>query len=148
MQSVSHSIRETKNIAAKLARKIIARPNRKGAQVIALEGELGAGKTTFAQGFARALGIKQKVKSPTFLLIKSYPVKTKNYAFLYHIDCYRVSNYKELVPTGIRDILAEPANIVLVEWPERIRPILPKRITVVHIDHSSESSRKIKIKDN
>ncbi|MCI0420691.1 MAG: tRNA (adenosine(37)-N6)-threonylcarbamoyltransferase complex ATPase subunit type 1 TsaE [Acidobacteria bacterium] len=146
MKTVSKSPAETKSIAARLARQTVKKGAGTGARVIALEGELGAGKTTFVQGFVRALGIREKVKSPTFLLIKSYKLKAKNFSFLYHIDCYRVNNWKELAPLEIRHILASTENIVLVEWPERIKAILPKKKILVHLDHLGPKKRRIIIK--
>lgn len=143
----SNSPRETQKIAADLARKIIK--TKKGA-VVALEGELGAGKTTFIQGFAKALGVKSKIKSPTFVLMKKYPIpainyklKTKNY--LYHLDCYRVRDHKDLKITELREILGESHNIVLIEWAERAREILPKKHITVHIDHIDKNTRKLLI---
>ena len=154
----SHSPKQTQKIAADLARKIIK--TKKGA-IVALEGELGAGKTTFIQGFAKALGIKSKIKSPTFNIIKKYriPKNVKNRAFnisngyspvairyIYHIDCYRLKDHKEAIPLGTKDIFEEPDCFVLIEWPERIKKILPKKHITVHIDHVSENERKVTIK--
>ncbi|MEK7076119.1 MAG: tRNA (adenosine(37)-N6)-threonylcarbamoyltransferase complex ATPase subunit type 1 TsaE [Patescibacteria group bacterium] len=140
MEFVSKSIKETQKIAADLARKIVK--TKKGA-IIALEGELGAGKTVFVKGFAKALGIKSKVKSPTFVLMKKYVAHGAN---LYHLDCYRVGNYKDLKIPEFKDIIREPNSIVLIEWAERVREILPKKHITVHIDHISVNERKITIK--
>lgn len=137
----SHSPKETQKIAADLARKIMK--TKRGA-VIALEGELGAGKTTFIQGFARSLGIKEKIKSPTFVLMKKY--KILDGINLYHIDCYRVRDYKDLKIIELKEIFKASHNIILIEWAERVREILPKKHLTVHIDHISENVRKITIK--
>jgi len=133
----SKSKKETQKIAANLAAE-----TKSG--VISLEGELGAGKTVFAQAFAKALGVKSKVKSPTFNLIKRYKI-LKQSKYLYHIDCYRLKGYKEAIPLGIKDIFKEDDAIILIEWPERINEILPKNIIRVHIDHISHNKRKIQI---
>ena len=135
----SHSPKQTQKIAADLARKIIK--TKKGA-IVALEGELGAGKTTFIQGFAKALGIKSKIKSPTFVLMKKYVSHGTN---LYHLDCYRVDSPKDLKIPELKEILKSSYNIVLIEWAERVREILPKKHITIYIDHISESNRKIKI---
>ena len=140
----SNSPKETQKIASNLAVKT------KGA-IIALEGELGAGKTTFAQAFAKALGVKAKIKSPTFNIIKKYSVPTKTYnlkpkTYLYHIDCYRLKDQKEAILLGIKDIFKEPDCFVLIEWPERIKKILPEKLILVHIDHIAPRKRKITIK--
>ena len=112
--------------------------------LIALEGELGAGKTAFVQAFVRALGVKTKVKSPTFNIVKKYKIPNVP-QFVYHIDCYRLRDHRDAVPIGIKEILKEKENFVLIEWPERISKILPKKLTRVHIDHIDKNKRKIKI---
>lgn len=129
-------------IAANLAKNIITK-RRIHAAVIVLEGELGAGKTTFAQGFARALNVKNAIKSPTFLIMREYKITTRSK--LFHIDCFRVKNSNDLTPLGIEQIMSNPHNIVLIEWPERIRDIIPKNNIRVHFDHISEHERKITI---
>ena len=136
---------ETQKIAADLAQKIINSKPLRRARILALEGELGAGKTTFVQGFAKALKIKRKITSPTFVLIKNYTLPTTHYALLYHIDAFRLKDWHDLVSLGIRDVFADPRNIILIEWAERVRPILPQKRTGVHIDHLGKNTRKIAI---
>ncbi len=138
----SKSVKETQKIAADMAQKIIK--SGQGA-IIALEGELGAGKTTFIKGFAKALGVKDKVKSPTFVLMKKYHVRGTE---LYHLDCYRVGNEKDLKIPELKEILKEPHNIVVIEWAEHIRKILPKNHIKIHIDHVDKNKRKIIVTDN
>ena len=140
MKILSNSPKETQKIASDLAHKIIK--TKKGA-VIALEGELGAGKTTFIQGFAKALGIRSKIKSPTFVLMKKY--KVSNQANLYHLDCYRIGDYKELRIPELKEIFEMSHDIVLVEWAERIKKALPKKHIKIHIDHINKNQRKITI---
>lgn len=158
MEFISHSSQETQKIAADLAQKIIK--TKKGI-VIALEGELGAGKTVFVKGFARALGIKSKIKSPTFVLMKKYVVsksaksrrrleshlESQGVALtFYHLDCYRVGGHKDLKIPEIKEMFSEEGGIVLIEWAERISKILPKKHITVHIDHIDKNTRKINIK--
>ncbi len=143
----SHSPEETQKIASDLANKII---NSREGVVIALEGDLGAGKTTFIQGFAKALGITEKVKRPTFVLMKKYPIPTDNHNpktinFLYHLDCYRVEDHKDLRIPEIEEILNMPNNIVLIEWAERIKNILPQKHIQINIDHVDQNNRRIEI---
>ncbi len=138
---ISHSPAQTKELASKLAEKI-KKLSHKRAVVIAMEGELGAGKTTFIQGFAKALGIRVKIKSPTFVLMKNY--KKPPY-ILYHIDCYRLEDHKGLIPLGIKDILNDSHSIIMIEWAERVRKILPAKHITVHIDHINTKTRKIYI---
>ena len=144
---LSKSEKETRKIASDFAFKVVRSKN---PVLIALEGELGAGKTTFVKGFAKALGVRVKVKSPTFALMKSYAVKLKNLKTsklinLYHLDCYRVRDHKDLATLDLKTILNSPENIVLIEWPERVSKVLPKKLIRVHIDHVNENKRKITI---
>ena len=142
MKLISHSAAETQKIARGVAGKLPSPDTRNHPVVIALEGDLGAGKTTFTQGFAKALGIKAKVKSPTFLLMKEHHLKNQSF---FHIDCYRVKTYKDLVPLEVTRIIKDPKNIVVVEWPERIKPILPKKLIRVRLKHVSENERSIEV---
>ena len=139
------SPKETQKIAADLARKVVKLKPQKHACVFALEGELGAGKTTFIQGFAKALKIKRRITSPTFVLIKNYSLHTTHYKLLFHIDAFRLKDWRDLASLGIKDIFAGPENIVLIEWAERIRPILPEKHIKIHIDHLNQTTRQISI---
>ncbi len=145
MKHVSHSPEETHQIAQDLARNILHKHQGKTV-VIALEGELGAGKTTFVQAFAKALGVKHHLKSPTFVLMKHYLLEdAEGYENLYHFDCYRLQDSSELKVLSIEDILNSSGNIVLIEWAERVADILPENHLTVHIDHIAEHTRNISI---
>ncbi len=137
----------------------MARIKRKNALILALSGNLGSGKTTFVQGFLRAAGIRRKITSPTFVLIKNYKLKTENYKRAYHVDCYRINsdaqrgrspdlaerrgNPKELSGLGLKEILNNPENIVLIEWPERIKKILPKDLIWIKFKHGEKENKRI-----
>src|SRR5512147_314436 len=105
MNHVTKSPIETKKLGHFLF-KSLDLEKQKDALVIALEGELGAGKTTFVQGLARILGIKSKIKSPTFTLMKKYSLsknsKLRSKKYLYHLDCYRLKNHRDLIVLGIK----------------------------------------------
>jgi len=119
-QFLTKNEKETVKLAQILAREILKTPKRiKTALVIGLEGNLGAGKTTFIQAFARGAGIKNRLTSPTFVLMKKY----NN---LYHIDCYRIKSGQDILALDFKEIVSEPKNIVLIEWVEKIKRILPK----------------------
>ncbi len=144
MHVVSQSAQDTQAIAAKLAKKVLAGMPSKAATVIALRGDLGAGKTTFTQGFARALGIVRQPKSPTFLLAKQYAIPGTTYS-LWHLDCYRLQNHNDLAVIDLQAIFHDSNNIILVEWPENIGDGLPRDRIEVHFEHAGEDKRTISI---
>ena len=140
-QFISSSEKETKQIAGRLARQITR-------GVIALSGELGAGKTTFVQGFAKGLGIKEKIISPTFVLIRQHPIpKTKKNLpagrqALFHIDLYRLESV-DVEILGIDEIIRNPNNIVLIEWAEKIKHLLPKNTYWILLEVVEDNTRTI-----
>lgn len=148
MNYVSQSPGQTKKIAAALVKKVIKAGLGKAALVIALEGELGTGKTTFIKGLAKALGIKQKISSPTFILLKIYKLKTKRFSHLVHLDAYRLKNYKDLRPLGFEELATEPKNIILIEWADRVKNILPLPRITIRIDHFGNKDKKRTIQIN
>lgn len=145
MHLASQSPSDTRAIAAQLAARTLKEmPSRTAATVIALRGELGAGKTTFTQGFAEALSIAQRPKSPTFLLAKQYPIPNTPYA-LWHLDCYRLTSHKDLAVLDLHRIFIDPLNIILIEWPENVGDGIPRDHTEIHFAHSGNDTRDITI---
>ncbi len=151
----TRSAKETQKIAAALAYGLAVAPrrDRRGAAVVALQGDLGAGKTTFTQGFARALGVKDRVLSPTFVLMKIYGLhprtkgkskKIKNagqgFLHLIHIDCYRIASPKDLLHLGFKELLKDKDAIILIEWADRIKKILPRNTTWLKFTHGAEKN--------
>lgn len=137
---------EMKRIASALAEEISRKPpGLSHALVIGLTGDLGSGKTTFTQGFAHGLGIKEKVLSPTFILMRRYAFKSDHFTALTHIDCYRLYSGQELISLGWHDLIADPAHLVLVEWADRITDILPPHYIILSFRHVNESTRAITI---
>ena len=131
-----HSVAETEAIAAKLAESL--GPN----DVIALEGELGAGKTQFVRGLVKALGGDGRaVSSPTFVLLNVY--QTPLFA-VYHLDAYRVGGADDFASIGFSELL-EQNGIVVVEWPSRVKEILPAKRIDVFFEITGKTSRKITI---
>jgi len=146
----SSSVEETKKIAASILSMALDK-KRQGALVLALEGELGAGKTHFAQGIAKYLEIERNVTSPTFVLMKKYSIAKRGLSFkrLYHLDCYRVYSSDEILDLGWQDITSDSTNIILVEWAERIEDIIPKDavwINFKNIKSNSKNERIIEVK--
>jgi|SRR3989344_5002038 len=148
MKFVSKSAKETKNFAKKLVSDILrtAYDTRGTALVISLEGDLGAGKTTFTQGFADGLGIKEKIQSPTFVILKIYPLssrraKWENARYLVHVDAYRLQA-KDFKVLGWKEFIKNPNNIILVEWGNKIKNILPKNTIRIFFEHGKNSKER------
>lgn len=142
------SPKETKDVAKKLITRIFElKQDKNSSYIICLEGNLGGGKTTFTQGLANGLGIKETVNSPTFLIMKKYssPELNKKKYQLYHFDCYRLSGYQEILDLGWKEITSEKNNIVVIEWSEKIKEILPKEKTIVRFEFVDKETRKIEI---
>ena len=94
------------------------------ATIIGLEGDLGAGKTTFVQGAAKALGLTEIVQSPTFVIMKKYELHFGPWKQMIHIDCYRLDQPEDILALGWELWAAHPQTLIFVEWPERVRPLL------------------------
>ena len=113
-------------------------------------GFIGAGKTTFSQGFAKGLGIKERILSPTFLIIKEFGVPSVKEGFnnLIHIDCYRLEKSQDLLDLGWEDMASNPNNIILVEWAEKIKDILPDETKDIYFSFVDENRREIECSRN
>ncbi len=137
---------ETKEFAKILIREWLKINKTKNSNwLICLYGDLGRGKTTFVQGVAEELGIKETVNSPTFVIMKKYTLaKNKKYT-LYHFDCYRISSYKDILSLGWEEIISGENNIIIAEWPEKIEKILPKKRLNLEFEFLDENRRGIKI---
>ncbi len=122
MKLISRSEHETKSIAAQLIDGL-------GNQhVVALDGNLGAGKTVFVKGIAEHVGVAEVVQSPTFILMNLYPLKNKRFTNLVHIDCYRLDASEELLAIGLQDYLDDPKALVVIEWASKIKKVLKKDV--------------------
>lgn len=144
MEMITASEAETKKAASLLAKEIQKKPlNIKGALIIGLEGELGSGKTNFVQGFAKQLRVKQRLTSPTFVLLKCYKINAGQFSYLYHVDCYRLDRPNSLRELDFEQITADSKNILLIEWAEKIKPLLPKNIIWINFKVISNNQRKI-----
>ncbi len=137
---------ETKKLGGKIAKNILKRKNKK-AVVLALTGELGSGKTTFLQGFARGLGIKEKILSPTFIVMKRFTISKQNSFFknFFHIDCYRLEKAKEILDLGLFKEIINLPNIVALEWADRFSKIMPEETLWIKFSLIDENKRRIEI---
>ncbi len=132
---ISTSEKLTRSLASKLARKSRA------PQCFCLSGDLGSGKTVFCKGFAEGLGIAAKqIKSPTFTLMRKYK---KGRKVLYHCDFYRINEPDDLLAADLEEIFQQKNAIVLIEWPERVKELLPKNCTNITLEYQDPSTRII-----
>jgi len=138
----TRSVLGTKKLGKETARTICPQ---KGAIILGLRGELGTGKTTFVQGFAKGLGVKDKILSPTFVILKKFKIPKSEISFrnFFHIDCYRINSGKELLELGFKEIISEPKNIVLLEWPEKVKSILPEDTMFLNFKFVNMNTREI-----
>ena len=144
---VSNGPEESKKFAQDFAKEVLAE---NGALVLALIGDLGSGKTAFAQAFAEALGVKEKTKSPTFIIFRKSKMadkewNKKGFESFYHFDVYRIHSEKEILNLGWEEIIKNPENIVLVEWADKIEKILPKNCVKIMFNHLKGDKREITI---
>jgi len=135
---------ETKKLGKILAKEIFRLKLRR-ALVLKLEGDLGGGKTTFLQGFAKGLGIKEKILSPTFVILKKFKVQGLNFETFYHIDCYRIRKPEEILSLGFKKIISAPKNIIAIEWAERLGKLSPSKSLKIRFKFIDKKIRRIKI---
>lgn len=133
---ITRSAREVGEAATRFMRSVA--PRISGATVVALSGDLGAGKTTFAQALARALGVEEAITSPTFTIEKIYALKDRLWQRLVHIDAYRLKGPHELEALDWREMITDPGNLVVIEWPERIAESLPEGAIRIRFDIAGE----------
>lgn len=152
MQFITTSSSQTKKLGQMLAEKL------RGAEIICLTGDLGAGKTTFTQGLLKGLKIKGPYTSPTFNIMKVYRtahnakrgaknsktlrVPRSTFHDIYHIDAYRI-NAKDISDLGWKDFASQPNTIVIIEWAERIKKLIPSSALWIKFEWISDKERKI-----
>ena len=135
---ITENAEETKALGKEIAENV------SGGEIFCLKGELGAGKTTFSQGFLRGLGVEGALTSPTFVVMKEYAIKDENLKLkkIYHIDTYRVES-EDVLNLGWEGMIKDKENIILVEWPEKIKDIIPKDAVWLEFESIDEKKRKI-----
>ena len=137
----TQSFQETQKLGRELVKNLIP------GQVICLSGNLGSGKTTFVQGLLRGLKVKGPYTSPTFVIMKQYKSKAESQKLkaIYHIDAYRVKE-KDILSLGWEEIIMQPGNLVIVEWAERIKKIIPANAQWINFYWEEKEKRKIVFK--
>ncbi len=133
---VSHSDEQTQRIGARLG-TLLPLPC-----IVALQGQMGAGKTHFARGVGLGWGAEQALRSPTFTLVQEHH-RTKDHAAMYHIDLYRAESEGDLQSIGLDEILEADDAVSLIEWPDRILSKLPADAIRVKLDVASETKRQL-----
>lgn len=134
----SKSEKDTSDFAVNIAKLVSS------SSLICLYGEMGAGKTTFVKAFAKAMGVETRITSPTYIFIRSH--KAKDHNPLYHIDAYRISDEKDI--REIKEILEKDNVIIVIEWAEKIKSILPKKRIDIEFIYKKENEREIRFKQN
>ena len=158
IKNITINSRQTQKLGEKLAKEILELPLQKSAVILGLQGNLGGGKTTFLQGFAKGLGIKEKILSPTYAIMKKFkipkiPLHTKcptahfiyneRFCNFYHFDCYRLNGGKDFLELDFKKIVTDSKNIVAIEWPEKIKSVLPKNTIKIRFKVVGENKRNI-----
>ncbi len=131
MNVVVNSIEETQHLAERFSKKL------KPGQIIRLEGDLGAGKTTFVRFVLKSLGVKGEITSPTFSILKSY----KGKFLFHHFDMYRI-NEEEAIELGFDEILSGKNSVIFIEWSENIESLLPPSCALIKIQYIDENKRE------
>ena len=138
---IAKSPNKTKKFAFKMARKF------KGGEILALIGDLGGGKTYFTKGLAQGLGIKKLISSPSFILMKIYPLKKGKIKQLCHVDLYRLKDPKDIIHLGLKEYLGQKNTICVIEWADKIKNILKPYIKItLNFQFVDRNTRKITMK--
>lgn len=138
--------RETRRLGEELG--VSLDPRKRGATVLALFGGLGGGKTQFVQGVARGVGITKRITSPTFVIRKDYPLRSRRTSFrlFVHLDFYRLSLRKDIQELDLKGMFSKSGTLVAVEWAERIKNVIPPHAIKITFQRLGEYERKIIIK--
>ncbi|MBW6441535.1 tRNA (adenosine(37)-N6)-threonylcarbamoyltransferase complex ATPase subunit type 1 TsaE [Patescibacteria group bacterium] len=134
MENITKSTGETKKLAFEIAKRI------KNGDVIALYGDLGGGKTTFTRYLVEGLGLENRVQSPTFVVARKY-------GYVNHVDLYRLTSKEEAKDIGIEEMISDEESITVIEWPEIIEDLFPRKAVKIYFEYIDENTRKITIKN-
>ncbi len=139
------TLEQMQGFAGEIAQSVSSAPKERGsAFVIFLRGELGAGKTTFMQALARELGVEHSIHSPTFSLMKIYPIDFHGFQRLIHIDAYRLNGAEDFCTLAPDTFLHDPTAIVCIEWPGQVGDALPKPDIDILFTHPKEDGGQMR----
>lgn len=142
---ISKNEKQTRRIAERLGQSLLGQRTRK-ALTIGLKGDLGGGKTTFIKGLAKSLSVRERMLSPTFIILRAFEIsKQPNFKEFYHLDCYRLKDGRDLLELGLNDIFNNPENIVAIEWVDRIKDIRPRIDIRIEFKWLDKNKRLIRI---
>ena len=130
---ITNSSQETMEIAEVLAKRL------KGGEVIVLDGDLGAGKTVFAKGLAKGLGITDIITSPTFTILNEYPSSPS----FFHFDMYRIEDSSELIELGFDEYIGNPRIVCAIEWAQRVPSLIPEHHIHITISKIDDNTREL-----
>jgi len=119
--------------------------NQNESLIVALHGNLGAGKTTLTQNLAKLLKVEEQIQSPTFVIQKNYTLRDQPFETLVHIDAYRIEDEKEMGPLNLNETLNQKESLIIIEWPEQIAGYIPEGAVHVFLDYADQDSRSIRV---
>ena len=122
--------------------------NETRATVVALHGDLGAGKTAFVKEIGKIFGVQEAITSPTFTIMRQYDTESENFDSLVHIDAYRLESENEIGPLKIAEFITKSRTLICIEWAERLAPILEEQTVHLSFTINEDESRTIKIGQN
>jgi len=142
-QYLTTGFQETQELGKKFASTLM------GGEILALYGDLGSGKTTFVQGLAKGLGIDKQIISPTFIIMRTYDLGNREQGIgnrnFYHVDLYRISTEEDVQSLGLLELLNQPENVVVIEWPDKIENLLPEKRVNIYFEYLGDDRRQIRI---
>lgn len=145
MKKTIKSLTEMDSFASEIANFLTSNQLTPGkATILALHGDLGSGKTAFVKSLGKALGLRDNITSPTFVILKSYKLEARTWKLLHHIDAYRIEKENELEILGWDEIINNPENLIAIEWPENVSGLIPKSAIKINFEFVDESARRVK----
>lgn len=147
---ITKSPKETQRLGADIGSRIkllLESGGEKFPTIVCLYGELGSGKTTFVQGFARGIGLsRSRLLSPTYIIVRRYELSLKSFC-LYHVDLYRIEDSQSVRDLGLLEIFVNPSAIIVIEWADRLCTLMPKRRIDIHFRVLPDGKHRITVKN-